>query len=48
MVWLASHEAAFLNGKFVWVNWDAEELIARKSEIEGTMAMKVILGGVPM
>lgn len=48
MVWLASPEAAFLKGKFVWVNWDAEELIARKSEIEKTMALKVLLGGVPM
>jgi len=32
-VWLASSEAAFLNGKFVWSNWDVDELKARKNEI---------------
>jgi NAD(P)-dependent dehydrogenase (short-subunit alcohol dehydrogenase family) len=34
-VWLASPEARFLKGKFVWSNWDIEELRARKTEIEG-------------
>jgi NAD(P)-dependent dehydrogenase (short-subunit alcohol dehydrogenase family) len=34
-VWLASSEAVFLKGKFVWSNWDVEELKERKSEIEG-------------
>ncbi|EON61154.1 hypothetical protein W97_00365 [Coniosporium apollinis CBS 100218] len=34
-VWLASPEAAFLKGKFVWSNWDVEELKERKTEIEG-------------
>ncbi|KAH8819464.1 hypothetical protein F5884DRAFT_661486 [Xylogone sp. PMI_703] len=33
-VWLASKEAAFLAGRFVWANWDVEELKARKAEIE--------------
>lgn len=33
-VWLASHEATFLNGKFVCANWDVDELIARKDEFE--------------
>ncbi|PYH40409.1 SDR family NAD(P)-dependent oxidoreductase [Aspergillus saccharolyticus JOP 1030-1] len=32
-VWLASAEAAFLRGKFVWANWDAEELVQRAEEI---------------
>ncbi|KAF1937836.1 NAD(P)-binding protein [Clathrospora elynae] len=34
-VWLASPEAVFLKGKFVWANWDVEELKERKAEIEG-------------
>lgn len=35
-VWAASPEAAFLNGKFLWCNWDVDELKANKAEIEGT------------
>jgi len=33
MVWLASPEAAFLKGKFVWANWDVEELKSQAEEI---------------
>jgi NAD(P)-dependent dehydrogenase (short-subunit alcohol dehydrogenase family) len=33
-VWLASPEALFLRGKFLWSNWDVDELKKRKSEIE--------------
>lgn len=33
-VWLASKEAEFLKGRFVWANWDVEELISRKAELE--------------
>ena len=32
-VWLTSPEAAFLHGRFVWVNWDVDELKARADEI---------------
>ncbi|KAK5149420.1 hypothetical protein LTR04_007082 [Oleoguttula sp. CCFEE 6159] len=32
-VWLASPEAEFLEGRFVWANWDADELVARREEI---------------
>ncbi|KFA56346.1 hypothetical protein S40293_08743 [Stachybotrys chartarum IBT 40293] len=36
-VWLASPEAKFLKGKYVWCNWDVDELKAQASEImEGT------------
>ncbi len=38
-VWLASPEAQFLRNKFVWVNWDAEELMARKDEIQDSMLL---------
>jgi hypothetical protein len=47
-VWLASPEAKFLKSKFVWVNWDAEELISRAEEIENSFLLRVILEGVPM
>lgn len=48
MVWLASEEAKFLKGKFVWVNWDAEELSARADEIQNSMLLEVTLNGVDM
>ncbi|GAB7335771.1 hypothetical protein MBLNU13_g08060t1 [Cladosporium sp. NU13] len=35
MVWAASKEAKFLNGRFVWANWDVDELKAAAAEIEG-------------
>ncbi|KAK6066052.1 short chain dehydrogenase reductase family protein [Seiridium cupressi] len=47
LVWLASPEAKFLKGKYVWVNWDVEELISRADEIENSMALRVVLNGVP-
>ncbi|KAF7563166.1 hypothetical protein G7046_g959 [Stylonectria norvegica] len=34
VVWSASEEAKFLNGRFVWAAWDVDELKALKSEIE--------------
>ncbi len=33
VVWLSSTKGEFLRGKFVWANWDVEELEARKEEI---------------
>lgn len=33
VVWLATEQAAFLNGRFVWVNWDVDELVGLKEEI---------------
>ncbi|KAF4943488.1 hypothetical protein FGADI_13378 [Fusarium gaditjirri] len=47
-VWLASPEAEFLKGRFVWVNWDVDELKARADEIKNSLLFKVILNGVPM
>ncbi|KAG4424861.1 hypothetical protein IFR04_002021 [Cadophora malorum] len=32
-VWLASPEARFLKGKFLWSNWDVDELKAQEKEI---------------
>ena len=33
-VWLASQEATFLKGRFVWANWDVQELGERKGSFE--------------
>lgn len=35
LVWVASAEADFLDGKLVFASWDVEELKARKREIVG-------------
>ena len=34
MVWAASTEAKFLNGRFAWANWDVDELKAAAADIE--------------
>ena len=34
VVWLASKEATFLKGIFVWASWDVQELVERKGEFE--------------
>lgn len=47
-LWLASPEAEFLKGKFIWVNWDVEELKALAGEIKGSALLKIDLHGVPM
>ena len=47
MVWLASPEARFLKGKFLWSNWDVEELKARRDELESSTLLSVALGGWP-
>ncbi|KAM0250519.1 hypothetical protein ACHAQJ_008610, partial [Trichoderma viride] len=47
-VWLASEDAAFLKGRFVWANWDVRELLERKSEFErDPELLKVGLKGDP-
>lgn len=44
--WLASDEAIFLAGRFVWVNWDYEQLIGRKQEILEKNLFRTALTGV--
>ncbi len=46
LVWLASEEAKFLKNRYVWVNWDVEELKSRAEEIESTSLLQVGLGGI--
>lgn len=47
-VWLASREAEFLKGKFVWANWDVDDLKARADEIKDSLLLRVLLNGVPL
>lgn len=46
-VWLTSPEARFLKGKFVWSNWDVDELKVMADEIEMSTKLNVGLGGWP-
>ncbi|KAJ5776437.1 Glucose/ribitol dehydrogenase [Penicillium nucicola] len=46
-VWLASPEAQFLKGKFLWANWDVDELKSNAEEIEGSGLLSIGLGGWP-
>ncbi|KAL2867227.1 SDR family NAD(P)-dependent oxidoreductase [Aspergillus lucknowensis] len=48
LVWLASDEAKFLKDKFVWANWDVQELMARADEIRDSVLLRVTLNGVDM
>jgi hypothetical protein len=48
LVWVASDEAAFLRNKFVWANWDVEELKARAEDIQTSSLLRVSLNGVDM
>ncbi|KFA69574.1 hypothetical protein S40285_09107 [Stachybotrys chlorohalonatus IBT 40285] len=45
-LWLTSPEADFLSGKWVWVNWNVDELKARTEEILTTDLLDTKLGGV--
>jgi hypothetical protein len=47
MVWISRSEAQFLNGKFVWVNWDVEELKAKAEEISSGDQLTVGINGWP-
>jgi hypothetical protein len=46
-VWLASPEAKFLKNKFLWTNWDVDELKARSKEIEASSQLSIGLVGWP-
>ena len=46
-VWLGSKEAAFLDGRYVWSNWDVEELKMMEEEIQGGGKLNVGLIGWP-
>ncbi|KAK4505771.1 hypothetical protein PRZ48_003736 [Zasmidium cellare] len=45
-VWLSAHpEARELNGRFVWANWDVNELLGRKEEIQKGSLLNMWLRG---
>lgn len=46
-LWLVSPEARFLKGKFLWCNWDIDELKARAKEIKGGQLLNIGLVGWP-
>ena len=46
-VWLSTPDAAFLAGKWVWANWDVEQLIERKEEITGSDLLTSVVQGWP-
>ncbi|KAL8740796.1 MAG: hypothetical protein Q9184_008454 [Pyrenodesmia sp. 2 TL-2023] len=39
LLWMTSPEARFLRGRFVWANWDVDQLKARAKEIEESPQM---------
>ncbi|KXH62075.1 hypothetical protein CSAL01_08210 [Colletotrichum salicis] len=45
VVWLCSDKARFLSGRFVATNWDVEELVERKGEIEERRLLQIDLNG---
>lgn len=46
-VWLAGKDATFLHGRFVWSNWDMEELMGMKNRVESDPAfLKIGVTGV--
>jgi hypothetical protein len=47
LVWVAGEEAAFLANKFVFANWDIDELKARKDEISNNPELTLGLNGFP-
>ncbi|GAB1196658.1 hypothetical protein APSETT444_005933 [Aspergillus pseudonomiae] len=46
-VWLASGEAHFLKGKYLWANWDVDELKAKEEEIAASPILSIGLVGWP-
>ncbi|ORY67018.1 short chain dehydrogenase [Pseudomassariella vexata] len=47
LVWMSSSEAAFLNGRSVWANWDVEELKAQANSIQSGIYMTSGINGWP-
>ncbi|CAG5158682.1 uncharacterized protein ALTATR162_LOCUS5203 [Alternaria atra] len=46
-LWLSTPEARFLNGKFLWCNWDIDELKSCAKEIESGRLLNIDLVGWP-
>jgi NAD(P)-dependent dehydrogenase (short-subunit alcohol dehydrogenase family) len=47
-LWVTSDEARFANGRFLWLNWDVDELKANAKKIEESPDLfRVTIGGWP-
>ncbi|KAL4881030.1 hypothetical protein BJY04DRAFT_218549 [Aspergillus karnatakaensis] len=46
-LWLASPEARFLRGKYLYVNWDVDELKSRADKLEKSAELGIALVGWP-
>lgn len=47
-LWVTSEQARFARGRFLWCNWDVEELVAEKEKIlERDDLFRVNIGGWP-
>lgn len=46
-VWIVSSEAEILKGKFVWSNWDVEELKAKKEQFKSSQDLTLGVLGWP-
>jgi hypothetical protein len=44
-VWLMSEEAQFLQNRFLYVNWDVDDLLAMKERIEGENLLTIGVRG---
>jgi hypothetical protein len=47
MVWLTQPKTKFLKGRFVWVNWDVDELCQQEKQIAESSIMTVNTVGWP-
>ena len=47
IVWAVSPEAEFLRGKYLWVNWDVDELKSRKDELSRPDQLSITMNGWP-
>jgi short-subunit dehydrogenase len=45
ILWATTEEAAFLAGRFAWVNWDKEKLVEKREEIVGRDLLRTSLSG---
>lgn len=45
-VWLASREAAFLKGRYVFANWDVDELKSKANRIESSGELRMWIAGL--
>lgn len=45
-VWASTPAASFLHGRFIWSNWDVEELAQRETELHEPGYLRIGLQGV--